>query len=98
MRYIVYHKDTTRFLSLHPTVRTNETSFATEAAAKAARTREHNRRAINRDDFLITDSDNYFANVQKLVTKRSLMTGQEFQQPVNTPLICDPSSETYWSA
>lgn len=98
MRYIVYHKDTTRFLSLHPRVRTNETSFATEAAAKAARTREHNSGAINREDFLITDGENFFANVQKTVTKKNLMTGKEFEQPVNTPMICDPSTETYWSA
>ena len=97
MRYIVYHKDTTRFLSLHPTVHTNETSFATEAAAKAALTREHNRRAVDRKNFLITDSDNFFANVQKMVTKTNLMTGKTFQQPANTPRACDPSSELYWS-
>ena len=27
----------------------------------------------------------------------SLMSGKEIQIPVNTPLACDPSSETYWS-
>lgn len=35
-----------------------------------------------------------------LVTKKtvtSLMSGKEIQIPVNTPLACDPSSETYWS-
>lgn len=30
-------------------------------------------------------------------TVKSLMTGKEVQIPVNTPLACDPSSETYWS-
>ena len=30
-------------------------------------------------------------------TVTNLMTGKEIQIPVNTPLVCDPSSETYWS-
>lgn len=97
MRYIVYHKDTTRFLSLHPGVKTDNASFATEGAAKAALTREVNRKAVKREDFLITEDDNFYVNVQKVVTKKNLITGVEFQQPVNTPPICDPSTETYWS-
>jgi hypothetical protein len=28
---------------------------------------------------------------------RNLMTGKEIEIPVDTPLCCDPSSETYWS-
>lgn len=28
---------------------------------------------------------------------RNLMSGKEIQIPVDTPLCCDPSSETYWS-
>lgn len=30
-------------------------------------------------------------------TVRNLMSGKEIQIPVDTPLCCDPSSETYWS-
>ena len=30
-------------------------------------------------------------------TVTSLMSGKEVKIPVNTPLACDPSSETYWS-
>jgi hypothetical protein len=30
-------------------------------------------------------------------TVTNLMTGKDIQIPVNTPLACDPSSETYWS-
>jgi hypothetical protein len=30
-------------------------------------------------------------------TVTSLMSGKEIQISVNTPLACDPSSETYWS-
>jgi hypothetical protein len=28
---------------------------------------------------------------------QNLMTGKEVEIPYNTPLCCDPSSETYWS-
>jgi hypothetical protein len=28
---------------------------------------------------------------------RNLMSGKEIEIPVDTPIGCDPSSETYWS-
>ena len=31
------------------------------------------------------------------ITVKSLMTGQDVQIPADTPLSCNPSSETYWS-
>ena len=31
------------------------------------------------------------------VTKRNLMSGQEFQERHDTPYYCSPSSESYWS-
>lgn len=97
MRYVVYHKDTTRYLCKHPKVRTNLESFETERAAKAALTREVNRGAVKREDFLVTSYDTFFATVEKTETKANLLTGTPFTQSVNTPLCCDPSSETYWS-
>ena len=97
MRYVVYHKDTTRYLSLHPKVRTDHASFATAAAARAALTREVNRGAVKREDFLIAESFVFHAEIEKMVTKRNLMSGLEFEQRANTPIGCDPSSETYWS-
>lgn len=33
----------------------------------------------------------------KLKTVRNLMSGKEIEIPEDTPLACDPSSETYWS-
>jgi hypothetical protein len=31
------------------------------------------------------------------VTRRNLISGQEFQERYDTPYYCSPSSETYWS-
>jgi hypothetical protein len=33
----------------------------------------------------------------KMKTVRNLMSGEEVEIPTDTPLACDPSSETYWS-
>jgi hypothetical protein len=98
MRYVVYHKDTTRYLCKHPKVRTDHESFASESAAKAALTREVKAGAVERQDFLIADATTFRTSIEKTETKCNLLTGKEFTQSVNTPMICDPSTETYWSA
>lgn len=94
MSYIAYHKETTRYLRNHPKVKTDKTHFATEAAAKAAITREAKRGRIKAEDFATASADD-FAKLEKTETKTNLLSGKEFQQSVNTPLCCDPSSETY---
>lgn len=38
----------------------------------------------------------YDANIRTTKTVRNLMNGAEIQIDINTPLCCDPSSETYW--
>lgn len=43
-------------------------------------------------DIEIDDRD-----AEELEVATNLITGLEFVQAVNTPLCCDPSSETYWS-
>lgn len=41
---------------------------------------------------------NYFHDfIEKKKRVRNLMTGQEIEIDVNTPRVCDPSSELYWS-
>jgi len=35
---------------------------------------------------------------ETFVTRRNLLTGQEFQERYDTPYYCSPSSETFWSA
>ena len=34
---------------------------------------------------------------EEMKTVRNLMSGKEITIPKDTPLCCDPSSETYWS-
>ena len=49
----------------------------------------------------IAELDHWIDNIQTVwkttVTRTNLMTGQEYEEPVGTPLCCSPASETYWS-
>lgn len=96
MGYRAYHKETTRYLANHPKVKTNLENFASAAAAKSAITREAKRGVINANDFAVASIDD-FAKIEKMVTVKNLMSGTDVTHSVNTPLHCDPSSETYWS-
>jgi len=98
--YIIYNKKTTRLLggSLNPK------RFTFKRTAKGFMTRvmkrEFNDMGIvltNKDDYAIEDESIFHTKIEKQVTKKNLISGKEFTQPVNTPLCCDPSSETYWS-
>jgi hypothetical protein len=102
--YVIYHKDTTvylRYLKKGYGWR-NAEYFKTEAAAKAFLTRAANGKVklhepIDKDDYAIADRHDFIDNIEKSVTKKNLMSGKDVTMRVNTPLCCDPSSETYWS-
>ncbi len=42
-------------------------------------------------------SEASFLNSRKMVTRVNLMSGEEYQESIDTPLCCSPASETYWS-
>jgi hypothetical protein len=85
--------------------------YKTRAAAAAAITRAH--KEYTRTNMYVPGSNAHEADplfkwamadsaffhefIERRVVKRNLMTGQDFEQRANTPLSCDPSSETYWS-
>jgi hypothetical protein len=101
MMWYVYDKDTSKIVK----------GYKTRAAAQAAITRAHKQylkthiyspgsNAAEDDPLFMwamADSQYYHLMIEQRVTKRNLMTGQEFTQSVNTPRSCDPSSELYWS-
>jgi hypothetical protein len=97
MQHTVYHKDTTHLLRSHPGTKTKLNHYATVFAAKAALTREVHNGAVKREDFLIAPTDEFWKEIEKKVTVKSLMSGKDVVQSVNTPRCCDPSSETYHS-
>jgi len=99
--WYVYDKQSTRI----------QRTVKTAAAAKAWITRKHNQHLSGSMahrfhgicnngplfQFGYADAGYFHQHIEKTETRRNLMTGQEFTQPVNTPRACDPSSELYWS-
>ena len=80
-------------------------SYATLGAAKAALTRMSKRyradlkETVNDPQFRygIAASAFFHQNIEKSRTVKSMMNGEKFSQPVNTPAHMSPASETYWS-
>jgi hypothetical protein len=94
MSYVVYETATTRIISEK---RWGKTHYATEAAAKAARTRMIRKGKYNADQLMVQDAQAYHMLIEETVERVNLMTGKTYRESVNTPNCCSPSSETYWS-
>ena len=99
MAYVIYDLASTQLKSK---------AYKTPAAAQAALTRMRKARAEVFDGFLTAENDplftmsiaeinHYYANIERTVTRKNMMSGKEYTESVNTPLCCSPSSETYWS-
>jgi len=69
-------------------------SYKTFSAAQATRTRLCRKAGWSAGDLSIVHTQYY---TPKMVTRKNLMSGIEYQEDVNTPLCCSPSSETFWS-
>jgi len=96
--FVVYHKETTRYLCNHKGVKTDKERFVTQAAAKAALTREVKRGAVKAEDFLVANAVIFHDRIEKSETG---VSAQDGKTPVtvkaNTPYCCDPRFERYWS-
>lgn len=99
-RYVVYEKESTRFLRLMGrSWGCYVEDYASEGAAKAALTRAVKKGIVkDRDAYDISEKSYFHRNIEKSVEKTNLMSGKTFMEPVNTPYYCSPSSETYWSS
>jgi hypothetical protein len=109
--YIVYDKETTRslFWQSYGGVKT----FKTLGAAKGALTREAKKVTkpkwgddkenfrpqplINKSDYKIAECQKFSMEIEKTRTVKNLLSGKEFDEPVNTPGFMSPSTETYHS-
>ena len=69
-------------------------AYKTFGSARATRTRLCNKAGYTVDQLNIIDTKHY---KPKMVTRKNLMTGMEFEEDVNTPNCCSPASETFWS-
>ena len=84
--YILFNVESTKIVG----------TFKTEGAAKGAATKLAKAGKIVLEDHCVL-STREFRALEKTETVYNLMSGLPVVQSVNTPLCCDPSSETYWS-
>ena len=101
MTYVIFHKETTKYLRIWRNRHYQDADFyKTERAAKSGLTRAAKSGWLppefNIDDYRILPSDE-FMKIEKTETKINLLSGVSFEQSVNTPSHCDPSTETYHS-
>jgi hypothetical protein len=73
---------------------TKSRAYKTFGSARATRTRLCRKSGYSVSELSIIDTKYY---KPQMVTRTNLMTGQEFEEDVNTPNCCSPSSETFWS-
>ena len=105
--FVVYDKDSKRIVTAHPTMggaktsRTNALKRIVKRNAKREAYRlMHSFKHSQQDPLPNLEAatlEFYNANIRCTVTVKNLMSGEDVVQDVNTPLCCDPSSETYWS-
>jgi hypothetical protein len=91
MSYVVYNLSSTKIVGSR-----NIKHWKSEAAAKAHLTRM-GKMGYDVTQYAVAETNFYYANLEKTVTKVNLMSGQEYQERANTPYYCSPSSESYWS-
>jgi len=69
-------------------------AYKTFGAARATRTRLCNKAGYSVADLSIVDTQHY---KPRMVERVNIMTGEKFEEDVNTPHFCSPSSESFWS-
>ena len=93
--FVIYHKETTKQHYVNTRhVRCYKDTWATESAAKAARTRSK----LDPEVWLIADIETFRNEIEKTETRRNFLSGKEFEVGVNSPYSTCPSSETYHSS
>jgi hypothetical protein len=73
----------------HPT-----RAYKTFGAARATRTRLCRKEGWGVDQLSIIATTHYRP---RMVERTNIMTGEKFEEDVNTPRFCSPSSESFWS-
>jgi hypothetical protein len=95
MAYVVYNTDTTAIVTERAY---GKQYYATEAAAKAAKTRICRKKNIAENLLAVQDSTAYHMLIAGTREVVNLMSGETVRESVNTPWHCSVASESYWSA
>lgn len=90
-RGVIYEKSSSLLVKTYPTMKGAQIAL-TRAANQGKKIRGFDTAGLH-----VCDEETFWRTIDKKVVKRNLMSGKPFVDSINTPLCCDPSSETYWS-
>lgn len=93
MRYVVFEVESTRIATPKPY---GKETYATEGAAKAAKTRMEKSKRWAGKELAVLDIAVYRTCVERRVQRTNLMSGEAYWESINTPGVCSPASEAYW--
>jgi hypothetical protein len=91
MSFVIVANDTGRIVTDGPN---KSRAYKTWGAARATRTRLCKKAGWSVGELSIIDTKHY---KPRMVERTNIMTGAKFEEDVNTPYFCSPSSESYWS-
>jgi hypothetical protein len=95
--FVIYDVNTKR-LAGHPSSTERGAKISRAALMKRdARMAEKFGDRWQKADLAVIPQEEYDANIRTTKIVQSLMTGKDVVIDINTPLCCDPSSETYWT-
>lgn len=95
--YVIYNALTKAIYRVYATQRTARAQLTRLRRDAAERRLSGKRHDAEIGDLAILSLAEY-EKLDTMVTRKNFMTGAEYQEDVNTPYHCSPSSETYWSA
>lgn len=97
MSYVIYNIDTT--IQYRKRARSwgcwKDTWNSKGAATRELNAAERSGAIENKADYAIAEISEFRKNIEKQITKTVPGTGEKVTMPINTPICCDPTSETY---
>lgn len=98
MAYVIYDTETTRLVKSKAGKEWFKTAgIAKKVLAGLLADKYYSRSMKPAEMYAVMDSKAYYESVEETKLVKNLMTGKEVRISVNTPRVCDPSSEAYWS-
>lgn len=94
--FVAFHKTTTKFLRVWRQGYWQNARYETQAGCTRAINAAAKRGDIKASDYKVLPIEE-FLKIERSEIVINMMSGKEVVQSVNTPMCCDPSTETYWS-
>jgi hypothetical protein len=94
--FCAFHKESTQYLRVYRNGCWQDAIYRDKGSCTKAIRRAAGAGQVKAADYAVL-SLKEFKKIEKTVVVRSLLTGAQITQSVNTPYSCDPSRELYWT-